>query len=59
MFLCKSCGNLTIYFVKSCGNLTMFDNAKDSGLRLLKPLKTSRHLIHSPFQETDEAFKGV
>ena len=37
----------------------MFDNAKVSGLRLPKPLKTSRRLIDSPFQETDEAFKGV
>lgn len=59
MFLWKSCGNLTIYFVKSCGNLTMFDNAKDSGSRLLKPLKTSRRLMDSIFQEADEAFKGI
>jgi len=57
MFLCKSCGNLTIYFVKSCGNLTMFDNAKDSGSRLPKPLKTTRRLIDSPFQQADEALK--
>ena len=57
MFLCKSCGNLTIYFVKSCGNLTMFDNAKVSGLRLPKPLKTSRRLIDSVFPQADEALK--
>ncbi len=59
MFLWKSCGNLTIYFVKTCRNLTMFDNAKDSGSRLPKPLKTSRRLIDSIFQQSDEAFKGI
>jgi len=33
----------------------MFDNAKDSGSRLPKPLKTSRRLIDSIFQQSDEA----
>jgi len=50
MFLCKSCRNLTIYFVKSCGSLTMFDNAKDSGSRLQKTFKTYKHLIYSDLQ---------
>ena len=59
IYFVKSCRNLTIYFVKSCGNLTMFDNAKDSGSRLPKPLKTTRRLIDSPFQQAHKAFKGV
>ena len=37
----------------------MFDNAKDSGSRLPKPLKTSQHLIDSVFQKADEALKGA
>jgi len=37
----------------------MFDNAKDAGSRLPKPLKTSRRLIDSVFQQADEAFKGA
>ncbi len=37
----------------------MFDNAKDPGSRLIKPLKTSRRLIDSAFLQADEALKGV
>ena len=37
----------------------MFDNAKDSGSRLSKPLKTSRRLIDSVFLQADEALNGV
>ena len=37
----------------------MFDNAKDSGSRLPKPLKTSRRLIDSAFLQAFEAFKGA
>jgi len=46
-----------MFLCKSCRNLTMFDNAKDIGSRLPKPLKTSRHLIDSVFQQADEALK--
>ena len=37
----------------------MFDNAKDSGSRLPKPLKTSQRLIKSHLAKPQKASKGV